>query len=117
VLDEQRRKTLGLFPSTRYPELDPSAEQELRARLRAVLVDGAEPDDRTTALLALLVPLDLVRRTFPREERKDAHRRAKALAERGPVGDAVYAAVQQQIAGVIAASVAASTAATVAGGS
>ena len=37
VLDERRHKTLGLIPSTRYPELDPGPEQELRARLRAAL--------------------------------------------------------------------------------
>ena len=46
VLDEQRHKTLGLFSSTRYPELDSGPETELRARLRSVLVDGAEPDAR-----------------------------------------------------------------------
>ena len=97
VLDERRHKTLGLFSSTRYPELDPGPEQELRARLRSVLVDGAEPDARTAALLGLLVSLDLVKRVVERDERKAAVSRAKALAERGPVGDAVHAAVQAEI--------------------
>lgn len=113
VLDERRHKTLGLFSSTRYPELDPGPETELRARLRRVLVDGEEPDERTAALLGLLVPLDLVKRLVERDERKAAVARAKAIAERGPVGDAVRAAVQAEImtavmAGVTAATVAAS---------
>ena len=117
VLDEQRRKTLGLFKSTVYPELDPGPEQELRARLRKVLVDGAEPDEHTLALLGVLVPLDLVRRVFDGDERKPAHKRAKALAERGAVGDALKAAVEEQIMAAVVATTAASAAATAAGSS
>ena len=78
VLDERRHKTLGLFTSTRYPELDPGPETELRARLRRVLVDGAETrTPRTTALLGLLVPLDLVKRVVERDERKAAQARVR----------------------------------------
>jgi hypothetical protein len=112
VLDEQRHKLLGLFSSTRYPELDPGPEQELRARLRRVLVDGSEPDAHTASLLALLVPLDRVKLLVERGERRAAKDRAKAVAERGPVGDAVRAAIEEQVA----AAVLAATVATTAGG-
>ena len=113
VLDEERHKKLGLFASVRYPERDPGPEAELRAQLRAVLVDDAEPSPFIASLLGLLVPLDLVKQVVDRSERKQATARAKAIAERGPVGDAVQAAVQDQvIAAVVAASVAATTAAT-----
>ena len=119
VLDERRHKLLGLFPSTRYPELDPGPERALRSHLRDVLVTGVEPDPRVAALLGLLVPMDLVKpllsreQDLDREERKAALARAKAIADRGPVGDAVKAAVQQQVtAVVIASTVAATTAAT-----
>jgi len=114
VLDERRHKTLGLFRSTRYPEVDPGPERELRARLRSVLVDGAEPDARSVSLLGLLVPLDLVKRVVERDERKAAVARAKALAERGPVGDAVHAAVQAEIMTAVMAGVTAATAGAVA---
>ena len=70
-----------------------------------MLVDGVEPDARTTALLGLLVPLDLVKRVVERDERKAAVARAKALAERGPVGDAVHAAVQAEIMTAVMAGV------------
>ena len=110
VLDAREHKRLGLFSSTRFPELDPGPEQELRRRLRRVLVDGVEPDARTATLLGLLVSLDLVKRVVEGDERKPARARAKAIAERGRVGDAVQAAVQEQ---VMAAVLAATTAATV----
>jgi hypothetical protein len=110
----ERHKLLGLFPTTRYPEVDPGPEASLRARLRAVLVEGSEPDAETAALLSLLVPLDLVKRLVERDERKAAVARAKTVAEQGPVGDAVKAAVQREIAAVVAATVAATTASTAA---
>ena len=116
VLDERRHKTLGLFSSTRYPELDSGPETELRARLRRVLVDGAEPDPRTVSLLGLLVPLDLVKRVVSRGERKAAVARAKALAERGAVGDEVGAAVEAEVTAAVMAAITASTAATISAG-
>ena len=76
-------------------------------------MDGAEPDARTTALLGLLVPLDLVKRVVERDERKAAGARAKALAERGPVGDAVHAAVQAEVMTAVMAGVTAATAGAV----
>jgi hypothetical protein len=112
VLSSERHKLLGLFPTTRYPEVDPGPESALRSRLRAVLVEGAEPDPDTAALLSLLVPLDLVKRVVDRGERRAAAARAKTVAERGPVGDAVKAAVQREIAAVVAATVIATTSST-----
>lgn len=111
VLGEERHKTLGLFSGTRYPEIDPGPERELRARLHAVLVDGAEPDVHTALLLGLLEPLDLVGRLVEREHRKAAKARAKDVAARGAVGSAVADAQRAARAAVVASI----TAATVAG--
>ena len=83
MLEEERHKTLGLFASTRYPERDPAPERELRAQLRAVLVDDAEPSPFVTSLLGLLVPLDLVKRVVDRSERRRrrrAPRRSRSAA-------------------------------------
>ena len=112
VLDERRHKLLGVFATTRYPELDPGPERELRARLRGVLVEGAEPDAHTAALLCLLVPMDLIKPLVAREERKAAVARAKAVARRGAVGDAVKAAVQAQLTAAVAAGAAAAAVTT-----
>jgi Golgi phosphoprotein 3 (GPP34) len=115
VLDEQRHKTLGVFRSTRYPALDRGPEEELRARLRRVLVGGAEPDAHTASLIALLVPLDRVKALVERDERKQAKARAKAVADRGPVGDAVRAAIEEQVATAVMAATVATTAGSAAG--
>lgn len=116
VIGEERHKTLGLFASTRYPELDPGPERELRARLRAVLVDGADPDAHSALLLGLLGPLELVGGLVPREDRKAAKARAQELADQTSVSAAVADAQQAVVAAVIGATVAA-TASTAAAGS
>ncbi len=54
LVRRESRKVLGLFNMTRLPAGDGQREQEIRDRIRAVLVDGAEPDTRTAALIALL---------------------------------------------------------------
>ncbi|SDT53436.1 GOLPH3/VPS74 family protein [Actinoplanes derwentensis] len=54
LVRRESRKVLGLFRTTRLPAADGQREQETRDRIRAVLVDGAEPDTRTAALIALL---------------------------------------------------------------
>jgi hypothetical protein len=110
VLDETRHKRLGLFETTRYPELDPAPERALRAELGAVLVSDEPPSDFVASLLGLLVPMDLVGRLVERDERKPAKARAKRVAERGAVGDAVRSAVQQEIAAVVGAGAAAAAA-------
>jgi hypothetical protein len=107
ILDETRHKRLGLFETTRYPERDPSPELALRTELHAVLAAGQPPTDFIASLLGLLVPMKLVDRFVERHERTVARARAKHLADTGPVGDAVKAAVQRQIAGVVAATTAA----------
>lgn len=114
VLDETRHRRLGLFETTRYPERDSSPERTLRSELQAVLVSGQAPTDFHASLLSLLVPMDLVGRLVARDERKTAKTRAKAIADHGPVGDAVKRAVQQQIAAVVAATATSAAAATAA---
>jgi len=117
VLGEERHKMLGLFSSTRYPELDPGPERELRARLRAVLVDGADPDAHTALLVGLLGPLELVGHLVEREHRKAAKARAKAVADRGAVGSAVADAQRAAQAAIIASTTAATIASTTAASS
>lgn len=87
VLTEERRKVLGLFPTTKWPEADPAPERELRDRLGSVLVKGASPDLHTASLIALLSPLDLVPKVVDKPDRKDAGKRAKAIADQD-LGDA-----------------------------
>lgn len=100
VLTEQRRKVLGIFPSTRWPELDPTPERHLRERLNSVLVQGTEPDPRTALLVSLLVPLGLVRGLVEKEHRKHAESRAKDIAKECATATDTSAAVSRSVQAV-----------------
>jgi len=103
VLAEQHRKFLGLFPTTSWPELDPTPERELRHRLTEVLVEGAEPDPHAALLVSLLSPLGLVRGLVEREHRKEAESRAKHIAKENAAAAATSAAVSRSVQAVQAA--------------
>jgi hypothetical protein len=53
-LRRETKRTLGIFRTTRLPADRPEYEAESLERVRSVLVDGVEPDQRTAALVALL---------------------------------------------------------------
>ena len=104
------------LPDDALPGGRPRAEQALRERLRAVLLGEREPDDQDALLVALLLPYDLVRRLVPKDRRRQAKARAEEVADAGPAGDAVAAAVRDAQAAVMAGVLAATTA-SVAGSS
>jgi hypothetical protein len=113
IVRAQKRRVLGVLASTRYPEADAGAERELRARLRAVLVDGAEPSERTAALIAIAQAAGLGRALAGEGSWKELQPRAKEVAEGDWAATAVRKAVESVNAAVIAATVAATSAGAV----
>ena len=53
LLERREHRILGVFPVRAYPEVDPAKERALVDHLRDVVAGGAEPDERSVALLAL----------------------------------------------------------------
>lgn len=114
VLRRDEHKVLGLFPRTTWPAADSSRERRLRDDLRAVLLDGRDPEPRTGVLIALLVAIDQVHKVVDRDGRsaREIKKRAKEVAEGGWASDAVKKALDAA-AGAAAATTAAIAAATV----
>ncbi|MGH4018528.1 MAG: GOLPH3/VPS74 family protein [Pseudonocardiaceae bacterium] len=106
VLSEQRRKVLGVFPSTRFPQADPGPERLLRDRLTAVLDGQRRPEERDALLFGLLVPVELVSELVDWSQRRAARERAKQIADGGIAGDAVARAVQAQVTVAVTAAMA-----------
>ncbi|GAA2795012.1 GPP34 family phosphoprotein [Kitasatospora paracochleata] len=102
LVTEERHRLLGLFPVRRYPEADGSVERELRARLTAAVLDGAEPDERTTGLIALLHGARLHRLAFPDLPRRQVEPRMAAIAEGQWAGEAVRQAIRTMQAAMVA---------------
>jgi hypothetical protein len=113
VLAEEEYRRLGVFAARRYPATDPAAREEIEGRLRAAVVDGELPDERTAALASMIAAAGLERRVFPDDDRKLVKRRLKEIAD----GDAVAEAVRRTIRAAHAATMAAVTAASTAAAS
>ncbi|MCQ0024709.1 GPP34 family phosphoprotein [Streptomyces somaliensis DSM 40738] len=81
LVTEEGHRALGLFAVRRYPEADGTVERELRERLARVVLRGARPDDRTSALVALLHGARLYDIAFPSVPRKEVEPRMAVIAE------------------------------------
>jgi hypothetical protein len=102
VLTRKRGRRLGLVPADKYTLADAAAIEEPLSRLRAAVVDRAEPDERTAALAGLVHAAKLGRRVFPRDDRRAVKRRLAEIAD----GDWSAAAVRRAVAAATAATAA-----------
>lgn len=109
VLRREKHRVLGLFPTTRLPAQDTAHEATVRQLVWAAL-NGARPDPRTAAMIALLSALNAVTTVFDAPDKRAVRKRAKEIAE----GQWAATAVRKAIDAINAATVAAVSAATVA---
>ncbi|MCP2263661.1 GPP34 family phosphoprotein [Promicromonospora thailandica] len=110
VLRAEQAKVLGLFPTTRWPAHDAAPEAAVRARLLDALIGRTAPDERTAALVSLLLATDLVRKVYPDQDRRALRRRAKEIADSQWAGAAVKKAVDALTAATTAVLVATTSA-------
>jgi len=103
ILKEEQRRLLLIFPTTRYPQVNPMPEYSVRERIRAALRSMTPPDERTAALISLVHACDLVGYLFDKGERRDAKKKAKEISVSQPVGSAVARTVEAVRAAVIMA--------------
>lgn len=105
VLQRVHERVWGVVPRTRWPALDTSHEERLRRALTATLVAGAEPDQRTAALVALLAAVDRAHKSVEHDglTNREVKRRAKEVAEGDWAAKAVRDAVRAATAAMAAA--------------
>jgi hypothetical protein len=107
LLREESRRTLGLFPTHRWPANDTAHENSLRALLTDALRAGATDDHRVAALLSLLHALNAVEKVVDPltvgVTKNELKANAKHIAEGNWASEAVRKAIDEATAAVIAA--------------
>jgi hypothetical protein len=101
LIRREKKKVLGLFRMNMLPADDPTHEAALRRDIRAVLEDGADPDTRTAAVIALLSSsgtLPMLRPALPWSS--TVHKRAKDLENGNWGAKAVNTAVARTAAAI-----------------
>jgi Golgi phosphoprotein 3 (GPP34) len=117
LVRREEDRVLGLFRRVRWPAGDSRRRGQLVARLSDVLLRGATPDPRTSALVALLAAIDaahVVVGVPDRSGRAAVRRRAREIGQGAWAADAVRKAVEAVQAAVAASTTGAVVAATVA---
>ena len=112
VLRQEEVKILGLFPSSAWAAHDPAPEAAVRERVLAALTGNTDADERTAALISLLLATDLIRKVFPGQDRRALKRRAKEIAASEWAGAAVKRAIDDVNAAMVAVTVTTTGAAT-----
>lgn len=113
IVERRESRMLGMLPRTRWPAADSIHEATVRQSLTSVLVQGTTPDDRTGALVALLLAVDRAHKVVDHDgmSRREVKKRAKEVAAGAWAAKAVRDAIEATYAAVVAV-VAATTAAT-----
>jgi hypothetical protein len=112
VLTEEQHKLLGLFTSApRFPERDHAPAEEVRERLRAVLVGESSPQADDAVLAGLVGAAGLTQTAVGKDRRKQAQRRAEELGAGNELGEAVRQAIEATQEAIITATTVATTAA------
>lgn len=104
ILTRREEKVLWVFKVNRYPSVDTEPESTLRARLRQVIFDDAEPTPKERMLLAIILAGKLERGLLPdKQERKAAREKIKTLTEDTEMRKFISQAVLEMQAAVMAA--------------
>ncbi|WP_328301737.1 GPP34 family phosphoprotein [Streptomyces sp. NBC_00435] len=115
VVVEERRKALGVFPVRRYPEADGSVERALRERLASAVLKGAEPDERTASLIAVIHAAALHGLAFPGRPRKEIVARTAEIADGQWAAESIRGAIRDMRLAMAAITVATAAGAAASG--
>jgi len=115
LIRREKKRVLGLFPTTRLPAADTRHEEALRQEIRAVLEEDKTPDARTAAVTALLSASGALPALRPALAWSGKVRQRAKEIESGNWGaSAVNTAVTRTAAGIAASTAAVAVAVTVA---
>jgi len=117
ILRRESGKVLGLFPTTRWPARDSGPEQDVRALVVGVLLNGQEPDGRTAAVISVLTAADMLKTVVQRPDIKAAKARGKDIGAGNWAGDSIRKVIQETQAAMTAAVMVSTTAAIASGSS
>lgn len=101
VLEKLDHKILYLIPSKRYPMIDGHHENNIRERIKNIVLNNGPCDSHFTSLISLIHACELVNEIFEKPDRKFAKQQVKKIAKNESVGDSVTNKVNEIIMAAI----------------
>jgi hypothetical protein len=93
ILRDEDGRFLWVSPTRQYPIIDNREQQEVRARLRQILLTDEIPDPRDVVLLCLVEASHLLGLVLDPDEQKETAARVRQLIRLDLIGQAVSRAV------------------------
>ncbi len=110
VLKKEERKILWIIPVDTYPINDPLPTVHTRLRIREIVLEDTQANQKDLALLSLVKATNLIDELFLKDEKKQAANIINDLINNEQIGKAVLD-INSEITAIIASSVAGSVAA------
>lgn len=96
VLTQEEHRFLWVLKERRYPVIDNREEEEVKSRIRSVVMDPeAIPDPRDIALICLMKACDLSSAVFTEAELEKVESRIDQLSRMDFIGQALARAINQ----------------------
>ena len=95
VLKKEEKKFLWVIPGRRDPMIQEQEEQEVRARIRQVVVDGTVPSPRDVVIISLASACQLLRTVFSDADLLKYSPRIAEVAKMDLIGRAVSKSVAE----------------------
>ncbi len=95
VLKREEKKILWVIPGRRYPMIQNQEEEEVRKRIRRVVVDGAIPSPRDVVIISLASACQLLRTVFSDADLLKYSPRIAEVAKMDLIGRAVSKSVAE----------------------
>ncbi|HEY1797885.1 MAG TPA: GPP34 family phosphoprotein [Stellaceae bacterium] len=95
ILRQDSGRFLWVFRTRRYPVVDDREEQEVKARLRQILLTDEIPDPRDVVLICLVAACELMELILTPDELAKAEPRIEQLRKMDLIGQAVAKAVRE----------------------
>lgn len=95
ILQKEEHRFLWVLNERRYPVVDDRQEQEVRSRIREVIIDGGIPDPRDVAIICLMNACDLSHTIFSAAELEKFSDRIEQVARMDMIGQALAKAIRE----------------------
>jgi len=95
ILEEKKKKILGLFPQTRYPILNDTEELTVKNRIRKIVLSDEIPEPRDIVIISLIKSCGLVEQIFSAQEIKKASERIYQISKMDLIGQSVSKAINE----------------------
>lgn len=95
ILRQEEHRFLWVLNERRYPVVDDRQEQEVRSRIREVIIEGTIPDPRDVAIICLMNACDLGHTMFSSDELEQYGARIDQVSKMDMIGQALAKAIRE----------------------